>query len=146
MNAPNPTMKRALKSTKRVHRRLTRNNVPNTVPPITRTLPQCSLPHANKATTVRQSPRLGKTAQHIHDARLPQRIPNVQFVPIAGRLRNYNIISQQANNFLTNEVWNNSSQIYTTPENLQPKEDATATNLEHLAMPMVVKCSLAALN
>ena len=27
-------------------------------------------------------------------------------------------------------------QIY-TPENLRPKEDATATNLEHLAMPMV---------
>jgi hypothetical protein len=32
MNAPNPTTKRALKSTKRVHQRLTCNNVPGTVP------------------------------------------------------------------------------------------------------------------
>ena len=32
MNAPNPTTKQALKSTKRVHRRITRNNVPGTVP------------------------------------------------------------------------------------------------------------------
>ena len=46
------------------------------------------------------------------------------------------MISQQSINFLTNEVWNNSSQIY-TPGNLRPKEDATSTNLEHLAMPMV---------
>ncbi len=46
------------------------------------------------------------------------------------------MISQQAINFLTDDVWNNSPQIY-TPENLRPKEDATATNLEHLAMPMV---------
>jgi len=136
MNAPNPTTKRALKSTKWVHRRLTCNNVPNTVPPITRTLPRRPLPPATEATPVQQSPRLGKTAQCIHDARLPQRIPKVWFVPIAGRLHNHNVISQQAINFLTDKVWNNSPQIY-TPENLQPKEDATATNLEHLAMPMV---------
>jgi hypothetical protein len=32
MNVPNPTTKWALKTTKRVHRRLTHNNVPNTVP------------------------------------------------------------------------------------------------------------------
>ena len=39
-------------------------------------------------------------------------------------------------NFLTNEVWNNLPQHF-TPANLRPKEDATAANLEHLAMPMV---------
>ena len=39
-------------------------------------------------------------------------------------------------NFLTNEVWNNSPQHF-TPTNLRPKEDATAANLENLAMPMV---------
>ena len=136
MNAPNPTTKWALKSTKRVHQRLTRNNVPGTVPPITRTLPRCSLPPATEATPVRQSPRLGKTAQHIHDTRLPRRILTVRFVPIVGRLHNHNIISQQAINFLTDKVLNNSSQLF-TPENLRPKEDATATNLEHLAMTMV---------
>ena len=136
MRAPNSTMKQAFKSTKQVHRRLTRNNVPITVSPITRTVPQCPLPPATEATPVRQSPRLGKTAQHIHNARLPRRIPKVRFVPIAGQLRNHNIISQQASTFLTKEVWNNSPQLV-TPENLRPKEDLTATNLEHLAMPMV---------
>jgi hypothetical protein len=35
MNVPNPTTKRTLKLTKRVHRRLTRDNIPRTIPPIT---------------------------------------------------------------------------------------------------------------
>ncbi len=136
MNAPNPTTKRALKTTKRVHRRITRNNVPGTVPPITWALPRRPPPTATKATPVRQSPRLGKTAQRIHDTRLPQRISKVRFISIAGWLRNHNIISQQAINFLTNEVWNNSAPIY-TPTTLRPKEKATATKLEHFAMPMI---------
>jgi hypothetical protein len=51
-------------------------------------------------------------------------------------LRNHNIISQQAINFLTDGVWNTSAPIY-TPENLRPKETLTAANLEHLAMPMI---------
>jgi hypothetical protein len=46
------------------------------------------------------------------------------------------VISQQAMNFLTDEVWNNLPQHF-TPTNLHPKEDATAANLEHLAMPMI---------
>ena len=85
---------------------------------------------------VRRSPCLGKTAQCIQDARLPKRTTKVRFVPIAGRLRNHNAISQQAMNFLTNEVWNNLPQHF-TPTNLRPKEEATAANLEHLAMPMI---------
>jgi hypothetical protein len=93
-------------------------------------------PTATKATPVRQSPWLGKTAQRIHDARVLQTIPKVQFVPIASRLRNHTIISQQAINFLTNKVWKNSAPFY-TPENLRPKETPTAANLEHLAMPMI---------
>jgi len=108
MKAPNPTTKRALKSTKRVHHRRTRNNIPGTVPPITPAIPRRPIPPATEATPVRQSPHLGKTAQRIQDTRLPKRIPKVCFVPIAGRLRNHNIISKQAMNFLTNEAWNNS--------------------------------------
>jgi len=76
VNAPNPTTKRALESTKRVHRCLTCNNVPNTVPPITRTLPR-PLPPATEANSVRRSPRLGKTAQRNHNTRRPKRIPKV---------------------------------------------------------------------
>jgi hypothetical protein len=136
MNAPNPTTKRALKTTKQVHWCITCNNVPGTVPPITWALPRRPPPTATKATPVRQSPRLGKTAQRIHDTRLPQRIPKVRFVPIAGRLHNHNIISQQAINFLTDKVWNNLAPIH-TPTTLRPKEKATATNLDRFAMPMI---------
>ena len=85
---------------------------------------------------VQRSPHLDKTAQRIHDARLLKRIPKVRFVPIAGRLQNHNVISQQAMNFLTDKVWNNLPQHF-TPTNLRPKEEATAANLEHLAMPMI---------
>jgi hypothetical protein len=136
MNAPNPTTKRALKLTKRVHHRLTRNNVPGTVPPITRVPPCHPPPTATEATLVQQSPRLGKMAPRIHDANLPQTIPKVRFAPIASRLCNHNIISQQALNFLTNKVWNNSAPSY-TPKNLRPKDNATAANLEHLAVLMI---------
>jgi hypothetical protein len=136
MNAPNPTMKQALKTTKRIHWRITQDNVPGTIPSITRALPWRPPPTATKATPVRQSPWLGKTAQCIHDTRLPQRIPKVRFVPIAGQLHNHNIISQHAINFLTNKVWNNLAPIH-TPTTLQPKKKATATNLDHFAMPMI---------
>jgi hypothetical protein len=94
------------------------------------------VPTDDAATPVRRSPRLGTTAQRIQATKIPKKIPKVHFVPIAGRLRNHNVISQQAMNFLTNEVWNNSPQHF-TPANLRPKEDVTAANLEHLAMPMV---------
>jgi hypothetical protein len=113
MNAPNPTMKRALKTTKRVHWRLTRNNVPGTVPPITPAIPRRLVPTDDAATPVRRSPRLGTTAPRIHATKITKKIPKVRFVPIAGRLRNHNIISQQAMNFLTDEVWNNSPQHFT---------------------------------
>ena len=135
-NAPNPTTKRALKSKKRVHRRITQNNIPGTVPPIMPAIPRRPIPTATKATSVRQFPCLGKTVQHIQESRLPKRIPKVRFVPIAGRLQNHNMISQQAITFLTDEVCNNSPQHF-TPTNLRPKEAATAANLEHLAMPMI---------
>jgi hypothetical protein len=136
MNAPNPTTKRVLKLIKRVHCQLTCNNVPGTVPPITRVPPWHPPPTATKATPVRQSPRLGKTAPRIHDASLPQTIPKVRFASIAGHLRNHNIISQQSLNFLTNEVWNNSAPSY-MPKNLRPKDNVTTANLKHLAMPMI---------
>ena len=144
MIAPNPTTKRALKFTKQVHRHITRNNIPGTVPPTTPAIPRHPIPPATNAPSEKRSPRLGKTAQRIQDTRLPKRIPKVhfvripkvRFVRIAGRLRNHNVISQQAMNFLTDKVWNNLPQHF-TPTNLRPKEDATAANLEHFAMPMI---------
>ena len=134
MKVPNPTTKWVLKLTKRVHCRLTHNNIPGTVPPILRAPQRHPPPTATKATPVRRSPRLGKTAPCIHDANLPQTIAKVCFALIAGRLRNHNIISQQALNLFTDKVWNNSAPSY-MPKNLRPKDNATAANLEHLAMP-----------
>jgi len=128
MNVPNPTTKQARKSTKWVHRRLTQNNVPGTVPPITPAIPRRPVPTNDAATPVRCSPRLGKTAQRIQATKITKKIPKVRFIPIAGRLRNHNVISQQAMNFLTDEVWNNSPQHF-TPANLRPKENAIAANL-----------------
>ncbi len=136
MNAPNPTTKWTLKLTKRVHCQLTRNNIPETVPSITRAPPRRPPPTATKATPVRQSPRLSKTAQRIQNAGLPKQIPKVQFVRIVGQLRNHSLISQEAITILTDKVWNNLPPIH-TPENLWPKENATDANLEHLVMPMI---------
>ena len=84
MNAPNPTTKRALKTAKWVHRRLTRNNVPSTVPPITPALLRRPVPTNDAATPVRRSPHLGKTAQRIQTTKLTKKIPKVRFVPIKG--------------------------------------------------------------
>jgi hypothetical protein len=100
MNAPNPTTKRALKLTKRVHHRLTWNNIPGTVPPITQAPPRCLPPTATEATPVQQSPWLSKTAQRIQNAGLPKPIPKVRFVPIVGQLHNHSLISQEAIVFL----------------------------------------------
>jgi hypothetical protein len=70
MNAPNPTTKRALKTTKRVHWRLTRNNVPGTVPPITPAIPRRPVPTDDAVTPVQRSPRLGTTAPCIHATKI----------------------------------------------------------------------------
>jgi hypothetical protein len=70
------------------------------------------------------------------DTSLPQPYRKPRHAPIAARLRNHNIISQQALHILANNVWDNSNPNF-TPRNLRPKEKTNATNLEHLAMPMV---------
>jgi hypothetical protein len=64
------------------------------------------------------------------------RLPQVCFVPIDEGLRNGNIISQEAINFLTECVWANYPDIY-TPTKLQPTAAPTAAFDFQLAMPMV---------
>jgi hypothetical protein len=64
-------------------------------------------------------------------------IPRVLFLPIDGGLKNSNIISQEAINFLTECVWANSPDIY-TPTKLPPAAAPTAAcNFHQIAMPMV---------
>jgi hypothetical protein len=70
------------------------------------------------------------------DTSLPQPYRKPRHAPIAARLHNHNIISQQALHILADNVWDNSNPNY-TPRNLRPKEKTNASNLEHLAMPMV---------
>ncbi len=81
INAPNPTTRRALKSTKRVHLRLTRNNLPGTVPTIRRTQPLYSPSRATKKTPVRRSPRLQKNAPTNKRHKSPSTIPQTPTCP-----------------------------------------------------------------
>ncbi len=85
---------------------------------------------------VRRSPRLRKMAQQTHDTRLPKPNHKPRYAPIATQLHNHNIISQQALHLLAKNVWDNSNPDF-TPRNLRPQEQTNATNLEHLAMPMI---------
>jgi hypothetical protein len=64
-------------------------------------------------------------------------IPQVWFVPIEGGLRNRNIISQEAINFLTKCAWANSPDMYTLTK-LSPTSTPTATfDFQQVAVPMV---------
>ncbi len=91
---------------------------------------------ATDMTPVRRSPRLCKMAPQTHDTHLPKPNRKPCYAPIATRLHNHNIISQQALHLLANNVWDNSNPNF-TPRNLRPQEQVNATNLEHLAMPMI---------
>jgi hypothetical protein len=72
MKAPNSTMRRALKSTKQVHQRSTRNNIPGSVPAITRTQPLHSPQTDSNKTPIRRSPRLWNMSPQTDRTRLPQ--------------------------------------------------------------------------
>jgi hypothetical protein len=112
--APNLTAKWILKKAKRMHSQHTRNNIPDSVlaithgPSVRRPLP-APTPSPIEAM---------QTSQHLGDHQGPinsqahrclcashksnfNRIPQVRFQPIAGAIRNSNLISQEAINFLT---------------------------------------------
>jgi hypothetical protein len=74
MRAPNPTMRRALKSTKQVHQRITRNIVPGSVPAITCTQPQHSPQTDTNKTPIRRSPRIRNMSLQTDDTS-PSTIP-----------------------------------------------------------------------
>jgi hypothetical protein len=125
MTAPNPTKKWTLKNTKQTHLRFTCNNIPGSIPTITRVIPTRPTHTASQ----QRSPCLAppSTAN-------PQRAPRVRLIPIPGGLQQSNLISQEAINFLANCVWANSPNIY-TQDKLKPKKQGL--NFEQVAMPMV---------
>jgi hypothetical protein len=113
MKAPNPTTRRALKLTKRVHQRITRNNVPGSVPAITCTQPLHSPQTDTNKTPIQRSPRLRNISPQTDDTRLPQPYRNPRHAPSASRSLQHNIISQQVVHLLANNVWDNSNPNFT---------------------------------
>jgi hypothetical protein len=70
------------------------------------------------------------------NTRLPKPYLKPRHAPNASRSLQHNIISQQALHLLANNVCYNSNPNF-TPRNLRPQDQTHATNLEHLAMPMI---------
>ncbi len=135
MAAPYPTTKRTLRLTKPTHSRVTRNNVPGSVPRITPGVQRRLAPviPPTPAPTPRQSPctRQGTTIP------TPTHLPRVRSIPIDGGVRHNNIISQEAINFLTECIWANSPDIY-CPKNICPKAKPSCLDLKQVACPMVI--------
>jgi hypothetical protein len=104
MKAPNPTMRRALKSTKRVHQRITHNNIPGSVPAITRTQPLHSPQRDTNKTPIRRSPRLRNMSLQTDDTRFPQPYRKPQHASSTSGSLQHNIISQQVLHLLADNV------------------------------------------
>ncbi len=66
----------------------------------------------------------------------PTRVPHVPFAPVKGGLRDRHFISQEAINFLTECVWENSPDIC-TPTKLKTKSAPSCFNFAQVAMLMV---------
>ncbi len=64
------------------------------------------------------------------------RIPQVQFVPIEGGLRQHRIISQKTISFLTKCIWANVQDVC-TPTKLNSKSVPSCLDFAQAAMPLV---------
>ncbi len=114
----NPTAKRTLKDTPRVHSQVTRNNTPGGIPKIIRD-PTC-------APAIRVSPRTQAAVTQAPAAKAA--------VPSKRRLRTF---AQQAINVLTTRELATADTTF-TPRALVPFARTTqATCFEHYAIPMV---------
>jgi hypothetical protein len=131
ITAPNLTAPRQLKKTARTHSRITRNNIPGSTPPIInngkhRRMEAPTTPDEPTISPRWSKRKVGNTS--------PQK---VRFFPIEGGVRSRNMISQEAINFLTECVWENSPDLY-TPTKLRPINGTTSTfDFQQVAMPMV---------
>jgi hypothetical protein len=125
MTAPNSTKKWTLKNTKQTHLCVTCNNIPGSVPAITKARPMHPTPTAPERQSLRLAPQT--TAN-------PGQDPWVRLIPVPSGPQKSNLISQEAINVLTNCVWPKSPNIY-TPDKLKCKKKGL--NFEQAAMPMV---------
>jgi hypothetical protein len=141
MNAPNPTQKCTLKSSKSMHSRRPWSNIPGSVPQITPTAPRCliSYPLPTLIFAPQQSPRMANpniAPANPNVIPAPTWIPHVSFVPVKGGLHNRNFISQEAINFLTKCVWVNLPDICTLTK-LKTKSAPSCLHFVQVAMPMI---------
>ncbi len=110
MVTPNPTTKRTLRLTKRMHMQRTQNNVPGSVPPITNIAPRQDIliPPTPLHT---QLPQRSTCNQAPMATTMPPQLPHVRCVPILGGVCRTPLISQEAINLLTKCVWAKSPDI-----------------------------------
>ena len=123
----NPTAPKALQDTPRTHQRLTRSNTPGTTPPIERPLP-----------AQRRSPRT-----HMPDAPQPPSFvatPNSNRIPLAST----RMISQEAVNLLTKQVWDTPDEIWTPRDTLDhstternTRENFQDIDIEHFCAAVI---------
>jgi hypothetical protein len=120
MVAPNPTAKQILNVTKRMHTRTTRNNIPGSIPAITRS------PSVQRPLPVPTPSPIEVT---------PRRLPrtNAQSSPQPGGVRNSNLISQDAIKFLTKRIWEKSPDIF-RPKILMPTLTLTCLDYAQVAI------------
>jgi hypothetical protein len=107
----------------RTHSSATQNNIPGNVPPITCVTLRHPIPMP-LASLSRQSPCHAAT---------PGRVPIIRFILIPGGLRQHNLISQEAINFLAKCVWSTLPDSF-TPHKLKPQR---GFDFNQVAMPMV---------
>ena len=130
MHARNPTAKRSLLTTKRVHLRHTRNNTPGGTPTIVRNTPDV-IPVDNSPATPRRSPRTTAPASSN---------PLVTFSPMPGRRMPYaraRLISQQALNALTVREALFKKPAFTPQRLTLPEFVDMRPNFAHYASPMI---------
>lgn len=121
MKSRNPTSKRALKGTKRLHRRVTRNNTPGAVPPITRIV--SDNPHGFPP---------------YDPSKAPVELPAPQtYTPIQRGARS-RIVTRQAINVLTMMEKASADSIF-TPRSLESCHPTTScpTDIKHYMNPAI---------
>jgi hypothetical protein len=131
MKARNPTTKRMLKHTPRLHRRNTRNNKPGAVPAITRDI---TGDKSTRATTVGGTDvdtRVTRTSPRTRAA-----APKSTFTPVPSVAR-HQMVTRQAINVLTTREQAEASDTFTPRRLIKHASTIGPTNFEHFASPMV---------
>ncbi len=124
MQSRNPTAKRALKKTARLHRQVTRNNTPGTAPVLT--LIEPVLPLFPKVRFIKDSPPR-RSKRNAIPVKLPQ---TYTAIPRGARQR---LVTQQAINVLTIQEEVSLDTMYTLQAMMNEQAQVPPTMFEHFA-------------